>query len=59
VISETINYWMVDVGDLNELIANTREAGELKTTRFRNADGLVTMGYLLKKSDVLQFATLL
>ena len=59
VISDTINYWMVDVGDLNELIADTREANKLKIRWNRNKDGMVTTGYVLKKTDVLEFATVL
>jgi hypothetical protein len=59
VISDTINYWMVDVGDLNELIADTREANKLKIKWKRNKDGMVTTGYVLKKTDVLEFATVL
>ena len=58
-ISDTINYWMVDVGDLNELIADTREANKLKIRWNRNKDGMVTTGYVLKKTDVLEFATVL
>ncbi len=50
---------MVDVGDLNELIADTREANKLKIKWKRNKDGMVTTGYVLKKTDVLEFATVL
>ncbi len=48
---------MVTVGKLLELIDQLGTDDKLQKRQFSNKDGLITNGYVLKKSDVIELAT--
>jgi hypothetical protein len=50
---------MISVGKINRIIRRYDEVGKLKRIEFKNGDGLITEGYVFKKTVLLKFATVL
>ena len=61
VINDAIYYYLISVEDICELLRDMDEEDTLKVVSVpsRHCKKMVTKGWLLRKSDVLKFATLL
>ena len=57
IINDTVDYHMISVTRLLRIIKRYDELGKLRRVEFKNSDGLVTKGYIIKKAVALKFAT--
>ena len=61
VINDTVDYYLISVQDIGEILQVMDEEDTLKVISVRSphCKNMVTKGWLMKKSDVLKFATVL
>ena len=59
VINDTVDYYMISVGRIHRIIQRYKELGKLRKREFPSPDGLITQGYIFKKTVLTRFATVL
>jgi len=59
VINDTVDYYMISVGRIHRIIQRYEELGKLRKCEFPSPDGLITKGYIFKKTVLIRFATML